>query len=140
MARVPVTDKSFVMAPSGAQGTRPTRPAIVLAIDMTSREKVRSLLRVHTLRDISQRMSVGIDETMAWSDVAGWPDSQQAQAGSAWMGFVHALIELGQRVADIGEAVQLAAQSVLEIFVGEDMKLIQHSVHSRLIDRVEAIG
>src|SRR5215471_18698820 len=110
MARVSVSDKSFVMAAAGAQGTRPAGPAIVLAADMASREKVGLLLPIHARRDISERVGVGIDETMAGSDIARRPHPQQAQAGPARMGFVHALIELGQRVADVGESVQLAAQ------------------------------
>src|SRR5579883_132279 len=49
-------------------------------------------------------------------------------------------MQLGQRIADICEAVHLAAQGVFQILAGEDMKLFQYPVHAAATDGVELVG
>ena len=88
----------------------------------------------------AQRVRIGIDEAMAGRDVARRTDAHQAETGAAGMRFVDALVQLGQRVADVGEAVQFAAQREFEIFVGEHLKLLEHAVHAALVDGVEPVG
>ena len=90
------------------------------AVDVAAVEKVVLLLAIDAGGDVAQRVRVGIDKAMARRDIAGGPDAQQAQAGAAGMRFVHALIQLAERVADIREAVHLAAQRVFQIFVGQE--------------------
>ena len=106
--------------------------AIVFGIDVAAAQKIGLLLAVDAGRDVSQRVRVGIHETMAGRDVARRSDAQQAQTRAAGMRFVHALAQFGQRVADVGEAVRFAAQRVLQILVGQRVELIEHAVHARL--------
>ena len=72
------------------------------------------------------------ESTKRWQGAMspGRPDAQQSQAGAAGMRFIHALAQLGQRVADVRESVRFAAQRVLQIFVGQRVELIQHAVHA----------
>ena len=67
---------------------------------------------------------------MAGRDVAGRTDAHQAQTGAARVRFVDALVEFGDRVADVGESVHFAAQRVFEILLGKHMELPEHTVHA----------
>ena len=93
-------------------------------------EKVGLLLAIDAGGDVAQRVRIGIDKAMARRDIAGRSDAHQSQPRAAGMRFVHALVQLGQRVADVGEAVHLAAQSEFQIFVGQNVELFENAVHA----------
>ena len=76
---------------------------------------------------------------MAGRDIARRTDADQAQPRAARMRFVDALMQLGERVADVGESMMLAAQREFQIFVGKHAELIQHAIHAALVDRIQTI-
>ncbi len=95
-------------------------------------QEIGLLLAIDAGGDVAQRVGVGIDEAMARRDVARRSDAQQSKTRAAGMRLVDALVQLGQRVADVRESVHLAAQRVFEIFVRQRVELLQHAVHARL--------
>ena len=97
------------------------------------------LLAIDAGGDVAQRVLVGIDKAMAGSDIARRTDAHQAQAGAAGMRLVDALVEFGDRVADVRESVHLAAQRVLEVLLGQHMELAQNTVHAAFADGIEPI-
>src|SRR5258705_5530886 len=77
---------------------------------------------------------------MTRGDVAGRSDTQEAKASSTRMGFVHPLMQLRQGIANVGKAVQFAAKSEGEIFLGEFAELRENVIHAWHTDGVQAIG
>ena len=67
------------------------------------------------------------------------PTPTKPKRGPARMRFVHALNQLRDRVADVGEAVHFAAQGKLQPLIRQDMKLFQHTVHAFFVDGVEPV-
>src|SRR5215813_4843483 len=106
---------------------------------MPAAQKIRLLVPVNTRRDVPQSMAVGIDETMAWGDIARRPYSHQTERGAARMRFVDSLIQLRQCVAHIREAVHFAAQGILQILVGQYVELLQNMIHPAIVDGVKPI-
>src|SRR5215831_12182040 len=139
MTGVSVADVRFVMAPAGAERAREAGVAIVLGIDVTAIEKSLLPGAIDSGRDIAERVGIGIDEAMAGRDIARRADAHQAKARAAGMRFVDALVKFGERVADVGESMQLAAQRKLEILPSEFAELLEDAVHASLADRVQAI-
>jgi hypothetical protein len=78
VAGVSVTYKRFVMTSAGTKRTRETAMTIVLPSDMTAIEEGVLLSLVDACIHIAQRMSIGIDEAVARSDIAGRAYSDQA--------------------------------------------------------------
>ena len=103
-------------------------------------QKIALLLAIDAGRDVAQRVRIGIDETVAGRDIARRPHAHQSQTRAAGMRLIHALIQFRDRVADVGEAVHLAAQRIFQPLVGENVKLFQHAVHAFLVDGVQAVG
>src|SRR5215831_2938384 len=139
MTGVSVADVRFVMAAARAERTREAGVAIVLGIDVTAIEKSLLPGAIDSGRDIPERVRIGIDEAMAGRDIARGADTHQAEARTAGMRFVDALVKLGERVADVRESMQLAPQRKLEVFSSELAELLEDPVHASLADRVQAI-
>src|SRR5882762_5515869 len=55
------------------------------------------------------------------------------------MGFVHTLMQLRERIADVGKAVQFAAKSEGKIFLGKFAELRENIIHARYSDGGQAI-
>ena len=106
---------------------------------MPTAQKVSLFLPVNTSRDVPQSMAVGIDETMAWGDIARRPNSNQAERGAARMRFVDALAQLRQGIAYIREAVHFAAKGIFKIFVGQHVELLEHLIHPAIVNGIEPI-
>src|SRR6476660_6424008 len=107
------------MASAGTERARPAGVAGIFGANVSAIEKSGLFLFVDAGGDVAENVLIGIDEAMARSNVARRAHAEKAEARAAGMRFVHALVQFGQRVADVGEAVQLAAQSELHIFLGE---------------------
>ena len=89
------------MASAGAQWARPAGVAIVFRSDIAAGQEIRLLGFVDARGNVSQRVVIGTDKTVAGRDVAGGSHAQQADARAARMRFVHALAQFGQSVADV---------------------------------------
>src|SRR6267378_4965428 len=76
---------------------------------------------------------------MTRGDVAGRSDAQQAKPSSTRMRLVHTLMQLRERIADVGKAVQFAAKSEGKIFLGKFAELRENVIHARHSDGVQAI-
>ena len=75
--------------------------ALVFGIDVAARKKIVLFRFVDAGRNLAQRVGVGIYEAMAWGDIARGSDTDKSQSRPAGMRFVHALMQLRQRVAYI---------------------------------------
>src|ERR1700676_641964 len=136
---VAVAHKGFVMAAAGTEGARPAGVTIQLSLDVAAIQKGGLFLLVDAGSDVSQHVLVGIDETVAWRDVTGRPHADEPETSSAGMRLVHALVEFRERVADVGKAVEFAAQRELQVFLRELAKLREHIVHAGFVDGVQAV-
>src|SRR6266403_672813 len=76
---------------------------------------------------------------MAGSDVAGRSDAEQAEASSTGMRLVYTLMQLRERIADVGKAMQLAAKGKGKIFLRQFAELRENIIHARHSDGVQAI-
>src|SRR6267154_4409232 len=77
---------------------------------------------------------------MAGSDVAGRSDAEEAEASSTGMRLVHTLMQLRERIADVGKAMQLAAKGKGKIFLRQFAELREDVIHARHTDGIQAIG
>ncbi len=140
MSGIAVTHKRLMVAAARANRASPTGMAIVFRVDVAAAEKVPLLLAVHARGDMAECMLIRIDETVARRNVAGGTDADQAQTGPARVRLADALMQLSERIANVGEAVHLAAQGKFEVLVRQDVELIEYAVHAAVIDRVQAVG
>ena len=115
MAGIAISDERLVMAAAGAKRPSPALMAVILGIDISSSEEIILFFPVDAGGHVTQDMLIGIDEAMAGRDIARRSDTNEPESGAAGMRFVHALMQFGQRVADIREAVMFAAQRIREI-------------------------
>ena len=91
---------------------------------MPALEKILLLFPIDAGGNMTERVCVGIDETMARRNITRRPDSHQAERRAAGMGFVDTLAQLREGIAHVREAVHLAAQCIFEILVGQHVKLV----------------
>src|SRR5712672_1290889 len=77
---------------------------------------------------------------MAGSDVAGRSDAEQAEASSTGIRLVHTLMQFRERIADVGETVQLAAKGKGKVFLRQFAELREDVIHARHTDGIQAIG
>ena len=105
-------------------------------LNVAARKKIILFRFVDARRDVAQRVRIGIDEAMARRDIARWSDADQTEPRAARVRFIHSLMQLGQGVADVREAVMFAAKRVRQIFRGEHAKLVEHRIETFIVDRI----
>ena len=71
MACVTVADECFVMAAAGAQGPCPATVAIVFGPDVAALQKIGLLGFIDASGNVSQRVGIGVDKTVARRDISG---------------------------------------------------------------------
>ena len=69
MAGIAIADERLVMASAGAERPRPALMAVVLGIDISSREEIILPVSVDAGGHVTQDMLIGIDEAVARCDV-----------------------------------------------------------------------
>jgi hypothetical protein len=98
---VAVAHESLVVATARAHGAGPTGVAIVLGSDIAPAKKIALLFAVDPTGDMTDRVAIGIDKTVARCDVAGRPDTYQTKTRATWMRLADALVEFSQRIAHV---------------------------------------
>src|SRR5260370_7801871 len=139
MTGVAIAHESFVMTAASTERAGPAGVAIGFRLNVPAIQEVGLLLFVEPGCDVSEFVLIGIDEAMAGSDVAGRSDAQEAKASSTRMRLVHTLMQLRERIADVGKAVQFAAKSEGEIFLGEFAELRENLIHASHTHGVQPI-
>ena len=79
VAGIAIPHVRLMMAAAGTQRARPTGMAIVLGVDMPTRQKVSLRRLIDACRNMAQLMRIGIDKAMARRDIARRADSNQTQ-------------------------------------------------------------
>ena len=69
MAGIAIADERLVMASTGAERPRPALMAVVLGVDISSREEIILFFPVDAGGHVTQDMLIGIDEAMAGRNV-----------------------------------------------------------------------
>ena len=69
MAGIAIADERLVMASTCAERPRPALMAVVLGIDISSREEINLPVSVDAGGHVTQDMLIGIDEAVARCDV-----------------------------------------------------------------------
>ena len=141
MTGIAVADEGLVMAAARAQSGRAQQfMAIVLGVDVSAGKEIVLFFPVDAGGHMTKDMLVS-ESTKRWQGAMSpdGPTPTMPRPGAAGMRFVYTLVQLGERVADVGKAVVLAAQRELQIFICELAKLLENAIHSRLIDGVKPV-
>ena len=78
MPGISVTHKCFVVAAARTQWTRPAGMAIILTVNMAASQKIILLLQVDSSGNVSEGVFIGVDKSMAGSDIARGANTHQS--------------------------------------------------------------
>src|ERR1700730_16640409 len=109
MAGIAIADERLVMASTGAERPRPALVAVVLGVDISSCEEIVLFFPVNAGGHVTQDVLIRVDKAVAGRDVPRLAHADHAQPSATGKGFVYPLVQLGKRVADVGETVVLAS-------------------------------
>src|SRR5262245_41590319 len=96
---VAVAHERLVIAAARAHGPRPARVALRLAGDVSALQETALHIAIHTRGDVSEPVRVGIDKTMARSDVTGRPNTDKTEPRAARVRLADAGVQLADCVA-----------------------------------------
>src|SRR5262245_10425972 len=94
MTRVAVTDKGFVVTTAGTDGPRPAGVAFGFAMNASAIKEIGLNFTVDSGRKMTEFVRVGINETVARSDVARRRHAEQTEPCAAGMRLADACVQL----------------------------------------------